>query len=64
MKRPLDAKTCPWCGDRGRAYHTERFGDAILRYRKCEKCGATWKSSERFLENGKPPLAMRDRRAQ
>lgn len=63
MNSPMDVKHCPWCGGKGGVYAAQRFRESVLRYRKCKKCGATWKSSERFLEKGNPPLAERSRGA-
>ena len=37
---------CPVCGGKLKVHHTENGSTCIVRFRKCEKCGATVKTIE------------------
>ena len=38
--------TCPVCGGKLKVYCVRQYPNAVVRYRRCAKCGATVKTVE------------------
>ena len=42
-------RACPYCGGRLKVTHTKDECDRVVRWRKCDKCGGTFRTREMMM---------------